>query len=115
MNLRDSAFNEALAQARDRFRAGDLHAAFDLLERAHVLGQRELGRHWTVHLWMLRVGWRLGDRREVVGQLLRLALTPLGHLTGRLPVGNTGGSNVSAFASLPVPPDLQKLLQDENH
>jgi signal peptidase II len=90
-------------------------AAFRLLERAHVLGQSRLGRHWSVHLWMLRVGWRLGDRREVLGQLLRLALTPLGHLSRRLPVGNTGGSNVSAFASLPVPSDLQKLLQDERN
>lgn len=114
MNLRDSAFNNAIVEARDRFHAGHLHAAFGLLERAHVLGQSQLGRHWTVHLWMLRVGWRLGDRREVLGQLLRLALTPLGHLTGRLPAGNTGGSRVSAFTSLPVPPDLQKLLQDEN-
>ena len=64
-------------------------------------------------LWMLRVGWRRGDMREVAGQLLRLVLTPLGHLTGRLPTGNTGGSNVSTFASLPVPADLQKLLADE--
>jgi len=114
VSLRDSAFNEAFAQAMTCYHAGDVRAAFSLLERAHVLGQSQLGRHWTVHLWMLRVGWRLGDRREVLGQLLRLALTPLGHLTGRLPVGNTGGSNVSAFATLPVPSDLQKLLQDEN-
>jgi hypothetical protein len=113
VSLRDSAFQEAFAEARTCYRAGDLQGAFGLLERAHVLGQSQLGRHWTVHVWMLRVGWRLGDLREVAGQLLRLALTPLGHLTGRLPVGNTGRANVSAFASLPVPPDLQKLLQDE--
>ncbi len=114
MSSRDSAFDDAFTHARANYHAGDLRAAFGLLERAHVLGQSRLGRHWTVHLWMLRVGWSLGDRREVLGQLLRLALTPLGHLTGRLPVGNTGGSRVSVFASLPVPPDLQELLQDEN-
>lgn len=113
MRLRDSAFTEAFAAARTRYRAGDLRAAFSLLERAHVLGQSQLGRHWAVHVWMLRVGWRLGDFREVAGQLLRLVLTPLGHLTGRLPVGNTGGSNISAFAALPVSPDLQTLLEDE--
>jgi len=113
MSLRDSAFNEAFANARTCYGAGDLQSAFSLLERAHVLGQSQLGRHWTVHLWMLRVGWRRSDMREVAGQLLRLALTPLGHLTSRLPVGNTGGSNVSTFDSLPVPPDLQKLLADE--
>lgn len=113
MSLRDSAFKEAFVEARTSYRAGDLQAAFSLLERAHVLGQSQLGRHWTVHVWMLRVGWRLGDLREVAGQVLRLVLTPLGHLTGRLPAGNTGGSNVSAFASLPVSPDLQKQLRDE--
>ncbi|MBE0592435.1 MAG: DUF3703 domain-containing protein [Steroidobacteraceae bacterium] len=114
MSSRDSAFNEAFATARTLYRAGDLQAAFSLLERAHLLGQRQLGRHWAVHVWMLRIGWRRGDLGEVAGQLLRLVLTPLGHLTGRLPVGNTGGSNVSAFASLPVPPDLQTLLTEED-
>ncbi|MCU0767904.1 MAG: DUF3703 domain-containing protein [Burkholderiaceae bacterium] len=43
---------------------------------------------------------------------MRLVLTPLGHLTGRLPAGNTGGSNISPFATLPVPPDVQRLLVD---
>lgn len=114
MSLRDAAFNEAFAAARTCYRAGDLQPAFSQLERAHVLGQSQLGRHWTVHVWMLRVGWSRGDLSEVAGQLLRLALTPLGHLTGRLPVGNTGGSNVSAFASLPIPPDLQTLLTEED-
>ncbi len=113
MSSRDVAFNEAFANAKTCYGAGDLQSAFSLLERAHVLGQSRLGHHWTVHVWMLRVGWRRSDLREVAGQLLRLALTPLGHLTGRLPVGNTGGSSVSAFASLPVPPDLQKLMADE--
>jgi hypothetical protein len=61
---------------------------------------------------MLRVGWRLGDLREVGGQLLRRVLAPLGHLTDCLPVGNTGGSNLSAFACVPVSPDLPKLLRD---
>lgn len=112
MTLRDVAFNEVFASAKASYRAGDLPAAFGLLERAHLLGQNRLGPHWTVHVWMLRVGWRRGDGREVAGQLLRLVLTPLGHLTGRLPAGNTGGSNISPFATLPVPPDVQRLLGD---
>lgn len=115
MNLRAAAFDDAVRNARACYRAGDLQAAFRFLERAHVLGQSRFVRHWTVHVWMFRVGWRRRDVGEVAGQLLRLVLTPLGHLTGRLPAGNTGGSNVSAFASLPVPPDLQLLLDDEAH
>lgn len=51
------------------------------------------------------------DRREITGQLLRLFLTPLGHLTGLLPVGNNGRASVSAFAPMPVPDDLAAILQ----
>ncbi len=72
MSLRDSAFREAFAAAKTCYRAGDLQAAFSQLERAHVLGQSQLGRHWAVHVWMLRIGWRQGDPSEVAGQLLRL-------------------------------------------
>jgi hypothetical protein len=109
----DAAFDAALTGARLRYRAGDLRTCFALLERAHVLGQRRLGRHLRVHASMLKVGWALRDWREVRGQLLRLALTPLGHLTGRLPVGNTGGANVGAFAPMPIPDDLRRLLEAE--
>lgn len=109
----DEAFEAAMIAADLRFRAGDRRSAFTLLERAHVLGQRCFGRHMRVHRQMLRVAWDGRDWREVRGQLLRLFLTPLGHLTGRLPVGNTGGSNVSAFAPMPVPPELQALLDGE--
>ena len=35
-----------------------------------------------------------------------------GHLTDCLPVGNTGGSNLSAFACVPVSPDLPKLPRE---
>ena len=63
--------------------------------------------HLRVHGWMLRVGWETGDSREVVGQLMRLALVSL----GRLPIGNTGGTSVSAFAPMGIPPELKRLLQ----
>ena len=107
------AFDAALAEAGRRHRSGDFGTAFVLLERAHVLGQRDFGRHLRVHLAMMRVAWALGDRREMRGQLLRLVLTPLGHLTGRLPRGNTGASDVSAFAPMPVSPELEQLLADQ--
>jgi hypothetical protein len=100
-------------ESRQRYRTGDLESAFVLLERAHVLGQSDFCRHLKVHLAMLRVGWNLNDRREVRGQLLRIFLTPLGHLTRRLPRGNTGASRVSAFAPMPVSHELEQLLEDK--
>lgn len=98
----------ALVLARERLqaasasrRAGDLAAAFRALEQAHVLGQRDLATHLQVHLGMLHIGALRRDARELLGQLGRLALVPVGHLTGRLPLGNTGGADVSAFRSMP--------------
>ena len=36
----------------------------------------------------------------------------LGHLMRRLPRGNTGASDVSAFAPMPVSAELEQLLND---
>ena len=109
---RAEAFNEAMSEARFAYAAGRPAQAFAWLERAHVLGQPELLRHWRVHGWMLRVALRRREGRELAGQLLRLLLTPIGHLTGRLPRGNTGGSNVSAFAPMTLPDDLARYFRD---
>ena len=54
---RIAAFDAAMAEAAQRYRSGDLGTAFVLLERAHVLGQRDLARHLRVHVAMLRVAW----------------------------------------------------------
>lgn len=104
---------DALTDARLRLVAGDAGRAFALLEKAHVLGQTALSLHWRVHVAMLRVAVARRDKREIAGQLLRLALTPLGHLSGRLPRGNTGGSDVNPFAAMPIPDELQALLDQD--
>ncbi len=67
------------------------------LEAAHVVGQTVFELHCQVHMAMLRMAWRQRNLKEIAGQLMRLGLVPLGHLTGRLPLGNTGRSDVSAF------------------
>lgn len=77
-----------------------------------MLGQVDFRRHLKVHWQMLRIGWLIGDRREVLGQVLRIVPTPLGHLFGRLPLGNTGRANVSAFEPMAIPPNLQVLIED---
>ena len=108
------AFEAAMAEARGQFAGGDMKAAFATLERAHVLGQTSFVPHLRVHWQMLRVGWSTGNRREVTGQLMRIALVPVGHLLGRLPVGNTGGSNVSAFKPMAIAPELKQLFEDSD-
>ena len=110
----DSSLAAALAaeiagyrQARRERRWG---AAWMALERAHILSQRLMLQHLRVHALMLGLALRTGDVREAAGQVARLALAPLGALTGRIPWGNTGRSNVSAFRPMPVPDDLRQLL-----
>ncbi len=113
LSPRVAAFEAALSESGQQFAAGDAAAALLSLERAHVLGQRDFGPHLGVHLRMLRVAVALRDWHEVRGQLLRIALVPFGHLLGRLPRGNTGASNVSAFAPMTIPPALERLLDNK--
>ncbi len=112
---RVAAFDAAMAEATRRYRSGESGIAFVLLERAHVLGQPDFVLHMRVHLAMLRVASALNDWREIRGQVLRLCLVPLGHLTRRLPRGNTGASDVSAFAPMAVSSELEQLLSDKEY
>ncbi|MBP9590769.1 MAG: DUF3703 domain-containing protein [Steroidobacteraceae bacterium] len=95
--------------ARD---AGDLATAFHHLERAHILGQRSTRLHVRSHIGMLGIAWRRRDAREITGQLTRIVAAAL---FSRLwvPVGNTGGANVSATRPMPVPSDLQAILDTD--
>jgi hypothetical protein len=104
------ALNNELQAARQRQAAGDLSAAFHHLERAHILGQRSTRAHVRVHWEMLRIGRLRGDRREIVGQISRLVAAALFSRIW-VPEGNTGGADVSAFRSMPISPDLLRLLK----
>lgn len=104
------AFQREMEAARAAWAAGHSGTAFRHLERAHILGQRHLWPHILTHLWMLRVGWRQRDWREVFGQWVRLAATLPAALFGWVPVGNTGGANVSALRPMPMPPEFAHLF-----
>ncbi|MET3723734.1 DUF3703 domain-containing protein [Sphingomonas trueperi] len=92
---------------------GDTGAAWWALQRAHILSQSDLPLHLRVHWTMLGYAVRTGDLREVPGQTLRLALAPIGSLTRRIPIGNTGRSNVSAFEPMAIPADLRAAIDAE--
>jgi hypothetical protein len=111
---RREVFEATLVQAGQCIARGDAPSAFAALEQAHVIGQRDFVQHLRVHWRMLHVGWAARDLREVTGQLFRIALVPIGHLAGRLPVGNTGGANVSAFKPMAIRPELVRLLKERD-
>lgn len=91
--------------------AGDVDRAWSLLEEAHVLSQPWAWPHVRVHATMLGLGWRTRDRREVLGQVLRLVVAGPGSLTGRYPEGNTGRASVPATRPMPVAAELRALLE----
>ncbi|MCU1397164.1 MAG: hypothetical protein JWN62_273 [Acidimicrobiales bacterium] len=93
------------------FHRQDLSTAWTHLERAHILSQPTAGRHVRTHLAMLRFAIRTRRCSEIAGQLFRTAIAAPGTWSGRYPLGNTGGANVSAFAAMTVPTDLQRLLE----
>ncbi|MFN0026708.1 MAG: DUF3703 domain-containing protein [Acidimicrobiales bacterium] len=99
-----------LAGARSSARMGDSAQAWRLLEEAHILSQPWARPHVRVHVAMAGRGWRLRDRHEVLGQLLRIVVAGPGSLTGRYPEGNTGRASVPATAPMPVPEELRALL-----
>lgn len=99
---------QAFERAR---RERDAVSAWSALERAHIVSQPYLAMHLANHWEMLKFAVDQRDAKEVFGQLLRLGLAPLGALTGRIPVGNTGRSNVGAFQPMPVPDDLRIAMK----
>ena len=99
-----------LDSARTKQLQGDVVAAFAHLENAHVLGQSSTKWHTITHFRMLL--WALSQRntREILGQVVRLVgaviITPL----GLIPLGNTGGSDISPFKPMPLSEAHQKAI-----
>ena len=89
----------------------DIAGRWAYLEAAHVLGQPDFALHWASHTAMLRFALHTGDLGEVLGQVFRLALVPLGHLLQRLPAGNPGRAHVSALATMAVDGHLRHLIR----
>jgi hypothetical protein len=105
------AIEKELAVASRLSRLGREQESFHRLERAHILGQTSTVQHVRVHWRMLLWGLRQKDCREVLGQIQRIIGALVATPFGKLPRGNTGGAKVSPFQSMPIPEDLEKLLQ----
>lgn len=100
-----TAFKHEMQIAKSLYQQSDYPQCFHHLERAHILGQRDYIPHVTNHYWMLKVGLKQKNLKEVLGQILRI-IGSAGSLIGFVPLGNTGGSNVSPVKPMPIPDDL---------
>jgi hypothetical protein len=105
------AYQAEISQALKARRQQQWQQAWYHLERAHIVGQTQFLWHLQSHWQMLKLAADQSNWTEIRGQLLRLVLTPVGHFTGRLPLGNPGSSRYPVLAPQPVPDDLQQILQ----
>jgi hypothetical protein len=104
------AFESTMAAAAKARADGHHSQCMALMERAHLIGQGVFVWHWRTHWHMLSLALSQSNRHEVIGQLARLSLVPLGHLLQRLPLGNVGSTRMGAFDTAPLPDDIARLL-----
>jgi hypothetical protein len=91
-----------------------LPEAWSHLENAHILGQSFPIEHTYTHWLMLKFGFKIKDRKEILGQIPRLLVGGVKSFVGKIPVGNTGGANVSALRPMEIPEHLKEILEKYN-
>ena len=100
-------YDQEMTAAR---RASDPAVRWRHLERAHVVSQPHAWLHTRNHVAMLALAVRQRDRREAVGQVVRIIVAAPGSLTGRFPDGNTGRVAAGLMTPMPLPTDLAAAL-----
>jgi hypothetical protein len=104
------SYRQEMQFALEARKNGDPNLAFHHYERAHILGQKYTLLHIKSHVGMFQVGWLKKDLREIVGQCVRMVAALIFSKIW-VPIGNTGGANVSALRPMPIPEDLQQVLE----
>jgi hypothetical protein len=107
---RRQAFDREIALGRHLIAVGDLERAFQHLERAHVIGQSFVGAHAKTHWLMFMLEIRRRRVAAAFGQAVRIVLGVIGSAVGVVPIGNTGGTDISMFKRLPIAPELQEII-----
>lgn len=104
-------FQAELSSSRLFFTQNEFAKAWNHLEHAHVIGQAYPLVHTHVHWLILKFGFTIKSRKEILGQIPRLLVGGVKSFVGVIPVGNTGGSNVPPLRAMDIPADLQKILR----
>jgi hypothetical protein len=105
-----NAFNEEVNKGKELYFSHKYKESFYHFERAHILGQLYVIPHTISHFWMLKIGIKTKNIKEIIGQLMRIPVGILGSAVGIVPTGNTGGANVNALKKMDIPEDLKKTL-----
>ncbi len=107
-------YNLELEKYRQQLALGNLQAAWNQLERAHILGQKYPFAHTFVHWHMLLFGFKIKSRKEIIGQIPRLIFGGIKSFVGKIPVGNPGGANVPPLKPFPIADDLKDVFAKAN-
>ncbi|NEN22620.1 DUF3703 domain-containing protein [Cryomorpha ignava] len=103
-------YQTELNSSKVLFAQKNLAIAWHHLERAHIIGQAYPFAHTHVHWLMLKFGFAIKSRKEILGQIPRLLVGGVKSFVGVIPVGNTGGANVPPLRPMEIPADLQNIL-----
>lgn len=113
--MRNANYNKFISDEYEKFyisaELGDIEQSWIYLQRIHIVSQSILVDHLKSHLNMLFYAVKIGDIKEIFGQALRLILAPIGHLLGKIPVGNRGTSDISVFMKETIPNDLKEFIK----
>ncbi len=103
-------FDAELAEYEQKIRQNESLAAFTHLEDAHVIGQESTRLHIAAHYHMAVWAFRERKVSEFFGQLLRIVGAATKTAFGLVPIGNTGGANISPFKALPLSEKNQNII-----
>lgn len=81
------------------------------LERAHIIGQPWFVQHTQVHWLMLKLGIKIKNKKEILGQLPRLLFGGIKSFVGKIPTGNTSGANVPPLKKMEIPEDMKNIMR----
>lgn len=110
MNKVKQHFEVEITTAKKLILTGDFNNSWKHLENAHILSQRYALLHFKSHIAMLNYAIYKKDKREIVGQIIRLFFAIPSSLFKIAPFGNTGGANVNMFKSMPISNELKEIL-----
>lgn len=101
---------DELLKSKETFRKGELQTSWRHLERAHILGQAYPIEHSQAHWHMLLFAFRIKNTKEILSQIPRLLVGGVKSFVGEIPLGNSGGANVSPLKPMEIPSDLKEIL-----
>lgn len=104
-------FKQELTNAANAFSVGHLQQSWQHLEKAHIIGQPYPYHHSLVHWKMLLFGINTKNTKEIIGQIPRLIFGGVKSFVGKIPVGNTGGSNVHPLKPMQIPNEILEIIK----